>query len=83
MFIRPYSILLIALPLSICGAKFIIIHCTTWDCRNYGDFVRTDMGMKPKRTFSSGENFKLTRNILKPMGQNKNKTNMVLQQYQQ
>jgi hypothetical protein len=51
LFICPYSILPITLPLFICGIKFIIIPYTIGDCRNYGDFVRADVGIKPKRTF--------------------------------
>ncbi len=51
MFICPYSILPITLPLFICGIKFIIIPYKIGDCRNYGDFVRADLGIKPKRTF--------------------------------
>jgi hypothetical protein len=72
MFICPYSILPITLPLFICGIKFMIIPYTTGDCRNYGDFVRADVGIKPKRTFSSRENFELVLDILKVMGQVKN-----------
>jgi hypothetical protein len=80
LFICPYSILLIILPLFICGIKFMIIPYATGDCRDYADFVRADMGIKPKRTFPSGENFELVLDILKTMGQNKNNPNQVLQQ---
>lgn len=73
MFICPYSISPITLPLFICGIKFMIIPYTTGDCRNYGDFVRADVGIKPKRTFSSRENFGLVLDILKAMGQGKNR----------
>jgi len=71
MFICPYSILPITLPLFICGIKFIIIPYATGDCCNYGEFVRADVGIKPKRTFPSRENFEFVLNILKSMGQNK------------
>lgn len=72
MFICPYSILPITLPLFICRIKFIIIPYTKGDCQDYGDFVKADVGIKPKRTFSSRENFELVLNILKTMEQNKN-----------
>ena len=65
MFICPYSILPITLPLFICGIEFMIIPYTTGDCRNYGEFVKADVGIKPKRTFSSKENYEWALNILK------------------
>jgi hypothetical protein len=83
LFICPYSILPITLSLFICGIKFIIIPYATGDCRNYADFMRADVGIKPKRTFSSKENFELVLNILKMTGQNDKRTNTVLQQVQQ
>jgi hypothetical protein len=64
MFICPYSILPITLPLFICSIKFMIIPYTTGNCRNYGEFVRADVGIKPKRTFPSKKNFELVLNIL-------------------
>lgn len=71
MFICPYSILPITLPLFICGIKFMIIPYTTGDCRNYGEFVRADLGVKPKRTFALKENYELVLGLLKRMLQNK------------
>jgi len=69
MFICPYSILPITLPLFISNIKFIIIPYTTGDCRNYDDFVRADDGIKPKRTFPSKENYELILNLLKSLVQ--------------
>ncbi|HEX9972611.1 MAG TPA: hypothetical protein VGD14_11125, partial [bacterium] len=74
MFICPYSILPIALPLFICGIKFIIIPYATGDCQNYGDFVRADVGIKPKRTFALQSNYKMILDLLKRMDQNKNQS---------
>ncbi len=67
MFICPYSILSITLPLFICDIKFMIIPYTIGDCRNYGDFVRADNGIKRKRTFSSNENLELILDLLKKL----------------
>lgn len=64
MFICPYSILPITLPLFICGIKFIIIPFARGDCRDYGDFVRADDGIKPKRTFPLKLNHELVVQIL-------------------
>ena len=70
MFICPYSIFPITLPLFICDIKFMIIPYLIGDCRNYGEFVRADVGIKPKRTFPFRENFGQVLNILKVMGNN-------------
>jgi hypothetical protein len=72
LFICPYSILPITLPLLICGIKFIIIPYTTGACQNYGDFVRADVGIKAKRTFSLKRNHELILDFLTRMVQNKN-----------
>lgn len=69
MFICPYSILPIALPLFSCGIKFIIIPYATGDCRNYGEFVRADVGIKPTRTFPLKENYDLILDLLKRLNQ--------------
>ena len=69
MFICPYSILPITLPLFICGIKFMIIPYTTGDCRDYGEFVRADVGIKPKRTFPLQENYELVLDLLKRLVQ--------------
>jgi len=72
MFICPYSILPITIPLFICATKFIIIPYTIGDCRNYGDFVRADVGIKPKRTFPFNQNHELVLDLLKRIVQNNN-----------
>jgi len=71
MFICPYSIFPITLPLFICGIKFMIIPYTTGDCRNYSDFVRADVGIKPKRTFPRKQNYELVLDLLKRLVQNR------------
>ncbi len=64
LFLCPYSVLPIALPLFICGIQFLIIPYAMGDCRNYQDFLRADVGIKPKRTFPARHNFQTALNIL-------------------
>ncbi len=75
LFICPYSILPITLPLFICGIKFIIIPYVTGDCCNYADFVRADVGVKPKRAFSSGQNYDLVLDLLTKLTKENNPGN--------
>ncbi|MDZ7333050.1 MAG: hypothetical protein ONB31_13835 [candidate division KSB1 bacterium] len=63
LFICPYSILPIALPLMICDIQFLIVPYAIGDCRNYSDFLHADQGIKPKRTFPMRHKFELVLNI--------------------
>ena len=42
----------------------MIIPFATGDCRNYEDFIRADVGIKPKRTFPLGQNYDLVLDLL-------------------
>lgn len=57
LFICPYSVRPIALPLFICGINFILVPFATGACGDFGEFLRADEGFKDERTFVTNSHF--------------------------
>ena len=57
LFICPYSVRPIALPLFICGIDFILVPFVSGACEDFGEFLRADKGIKDERTFVKSCNF--------------------------